>query len=311
MINIQEIKETLKKGGSKLVYQSLDGLNWKQLTFNDINSSLDYITSYLRTNNIKSRNILCCSKNCLDSFLLESALSNLDSKLYFASTLNLQTIEFSEEFDLVIIDNIDEINISPLLRKLSLTKEFVVIQNFKKTKEIGDKIKSLQNILKIGLLNKRNLDKEKNGFESKLSQKYRFASPEGTIDCTNTDFTNRINKIRNIFKSISVHDFSTCLYTEQDEFSKIINFIFLLEGRKFSNNFSIDSLIQNSNELMPKNIFIDAKNLASIINMSDGNEEELNKLLGSKVERIITYEFNSALDSSYILQKFNLINYKK
>ena len=311
MINIQEIKETLKRGGSKLVYQSLDGLNWKQLTFNDINSNLDYITSYLRTNNIKSKNILCCTKNCLDSFLLESALSNLDSKMFFASTSTLRTIEFNQEFDLIIIDHIDEINMSPTLKKLSLSKEFITIQNFKKTKETGDKIKSLQNILKIGLLNKRDLDKKKNEFEFKLSQTYKFASLEGLVDCTITDFANQLDKIRNIFGSINVHDFSTSLYTEQDSFSKVVNFIFLLEGRKFSNNSSIDSFIKNSNELMPKNIIIDAKNLASMLNISDDNDKKLNELLGSKVERIITYEFDSDLYQNKILQKFNLINYKR
>ena len=311
MINIQEIKETLKRGGSKLVYQSLDGLNWKQLTFNDINSSLDYITSYFRTNNIKSKNILCCSKNCLDSFLLESALSNLDSKIFFATTSTLQSIEFNEEFDLIIIDHIDQINMSPTLKKLSLTKEFITIQNFKRTKETGDKIKSLQNILKIGLLNKRDLDMKKNEFEFKLSQTYNFASSEGLVQCTKTDFANQLGKIRNAFGSINVHDFSTSLYTEQDPFSKVVNFIFLLEGRKFSNNLSVDSFIKNSNELMPKNIIIDAKNLSSMLNISDDNDKKLNKLLGSKVERIITYEFDSDLYSNKILKKFNLINYKR
>ena len=311
MINIQEIKETLKRGGSKLVYQSLDGLNWKQLTFNDINSNLDYITSYLRTNNIKSKNILCCTKNCLDSFLLESALSNLDSKMFFASTSTLRTIEFNQEFDLIIIDHIDEINMSPTLKKLSLSKEFITIQNFRKTKETGDKIKSLQNILKIGLLNKRDLDKKKNDFEFKLSQTYTFANLEGLFEFTITDFANQLDKIRNIFGSINVHDFSTSLYTEQDPFSKVLNFIFLLEGRKFSNNSSIDSFIKNSNELMPKNIIIDAKNLASMLNISDDNDKKLNELLGSKVERIITYEFDSDLYQNKILQKFNLINYKR
>jgi len=311
MINIQEIKETLKRGGSKLVYQSLDGLNWKQLTFNDINSNLDYITSYLRTNNIKSKNILCCTKNCLDSFLLESALSNLDSKIFFASTLTLQTIEFNEEFDLIIIDHIDEINMSPVLKKLSLSKEFITIQNFKKTKETGDKIKSLQNILKIGLLNKRDLDKKKNEFEFKLSQTYTFANLEGLFEFTITDFANQLDKIRNVFGSINVHDFSTSLYTEQDSFSKVVNFIFLLEGRKFSSNSSIDSFIRNSNELMPKNIIIDAKNLSSMLNISGDNDKKLDELLGSKVERIITYEFDSDLYPNKILQKFNLINYKR
>jgi hypothetical protein len=311
MINIQEIKETLKRGGSKLVYQSLDGLNWKQLTFNDINSNLDYITSYLRTNKIKSKNILCCTKNCLDSFLLESALSNLDSKMFFASTSTLRTIEFNQEFDLIIIDHIDEINMSPTLKKLSLSKEFITIQNFRKTKETGDKIKSLQNILKIGLLNKRDLDKKKNEFEFKLSQTYTFANLEGLFEFTITDFANQLDKIRNVFGSINVHDFSTSLYTEQDSFSKVVNFIFLLEGRKFSSNSSIDSFIRNSNELMPKNIIIDAKNLSSMLNISGDNDKKLDELLGSKVERIITYEFDSDLYPNKILQKFNLINYKR
>ena len=62
---------------------------------------------------------------------------------------------------------------------------------------------------------------------------------------------------------------------------------------------------------MPKNIIIDAKNLTSMLNISDDNDKKLNELLGSKVERIITYEFNSDLYPNKILQKFNLINYKR
>ena len=46
----------------------------------------------------------------------------------------------------------------------------------------GDKIKSLQNILKIGLLNKRDLDKKKKEFEFKLSQTYKFASLGGLVE---------------------------------------------------------------------------------------------------------------------------------
>ena len=119
---------------------------------------------------------------------------------------------------------------------------------------------------------------KKNEFEFKLSQTYNFASSEGLVQCTKTDFANQLGKIRNVFGSINVHDFSTSLYTEQDLFSKVVNFIFLLEGRKFSNNLSVDSFIKNSNELMPKNIIIDAKNLSSMLNISGDNDKKLNEI---------------------------------
>ena len=55
MINIEEIKKPLRENGSRLIYQILDGLNWKQLTFKDIDSNIDYITSYLIANKIENK----------------------------------------------------------------------------------------------------------------------------------------------------------------------------------------------------------------------------------------------------------------
>ena len=55
MINIEEIKKPLQENGSRLIYQILDGLNWKQLTFKDIDSNIDYITSYLISNGIENK----------------------------------------------------------------------------------------------------------------------------------------------------------------------------------------------------------------------------------------------------------------
>ena len=43
MVNIKEIKESVSNDGAKLIYQSLDGLNWKQITCKDINLNIDLI----------------------------------------------------------------------------------------------------------------------------------------------------------------------------------------------------------------------------------------------------------------------------
>ena len=52
MVNIKEIKESVSNDGAKLIYQSLDGLNWKQITCKDINLNIDLIISYIVSKNL-------------------------------------------------------------------------------------------------------------------------------------------------------------------------------------------------------------------------------------------------------------------
>ena len=65
MISIQEVKKSFQNNGSKLIYQFLDGLNWKQLTYKDINSNIDYVLSYLIANKITNKRVLSLSMNLL------------------------------------------------------------------------------------------------------------------------------------------------------------------------------------------------------------------------------------------------------
>ena len=69
-MNIQEIERILKRNGPRLAYQSLDGMNWKQFTSNDIRSNLDNISSYLSKNNIINKKILSLAGICLESYIL-------------------------------------------------------------------------------------------------------------------------------------------------------------------------------------------------------------------------------------------------
>ena len=55
MVNIKEIKESVSNDGAKLIYQSLDGLNWKQITCKDINLNIDLIISYIVSKNLSSK----------------------------------------------------------------------------------------------------------------------------------------------------------------------------------------------------------------------------------------------------------------
>ena len=54
-MNISTLKILLKENGSRLAHQTLDGMNWKQITFNDIYSNIEYVNSYLTKNKIINR----------------------------------------------------------------------------------------------------------------------------------------------------------------------------------------------------------------------------------------------------------------
>ena len=64
-MNISALKILLKENGSRLAHQTLDGMNWKQITFNDIYSNIEYVNSYLTKNQIikiSDRNNIGCDQ---------------------------------------------------------------------------------------------------------------------------------------------------------------------------------------------------------------------------------------------------------
>ena len=88
MVNIKEIKESVSNDGAKLIYQSLDGLNWKQITCKDINLNIDLIISYIVSKNLSGKNVLSLSMNCLDSFVLESCFFSMGCQMTFMDASN-------------------------------------------------------------------------------------------------------------------------------------------------------------------------------------------------------------------------------
>ena len=123
MMNIEEVKRPLQENGSRLIYQILDGLNWKQLTFKDISSNIDYITSYLIANKIENKKVLSLSMNCLTSFILESSLLSLGCNISFLDERILQSLEIKDEFDLIIKRTKEIINLA-----LDLQTNIVTVQ---------------------------------------------------------------------------------------------------------------------------------------------------------------------------------------
>ena len=161
-MNISALKILLKENGSRLAHQTLDGMNWKQVTYNDIYSNIEYINSYLTKNKIINRKVLSLTANCIDSYVLECSLINLGCSLNFASKSRLLDVQFNLDFDIILVDTIIDINDNHILQNLTKNKIIISIQNFKKTKESGSNSISLQNIYKIGLLSKKEtkIDKE-------------------------------------------------------------------------------------------------------------------------------------------------------
>ena len=145
-MNISALKILLKENGSRLAHQTLDGMNWKQVTYNDIYSNIEYINSYLTKNKIINRKVLSLTANCIDSYVLECSLINLGCSLNFASKSRLLDVQFNLDFDIILVDTIIDINDNHILQNLTKNKIIISIQNFKKTKESDSNSISLQNL---------------------------------------------------------------------------------------------------------------------------------------------------------------------
>ena len=308
-MKIELIERILKKNGAALAYQLLDGMNWKQLTFNDISSNIDYIKSYLTKNNIINKKILSISANCLESYILESSLAQMGSSINFANKKTLLDIQFHLDFDIIIVDAVNDIEDNYVLQNITKDKQIISIKNFKNSKELKNRCISLQSIYKIGLLSKRSPNKEDNEIKISRSEEISFLHGSKINHCRIEDLDNFIKKNSPVFLSFGKNEFSTSLYLEKDLFSKTLNLLLLQFKSKFTNNSSLDSLISHSNELMPVNLIIDKTSLKELINICYVNKVKFSELTGTKIKRVITYmlEKNDNLEL-LTKEKINIIS---
>ncbi|MBT3475714.1 hypothetical protein HN460_02105 [bacterium] len=305
-MNIQEIERILKRNGPRLAYQSLDGMNWKQFTSNDIRSNLDNISSYLSKNNIINKKILSLAGNCLESYILECSLINLGSSLSFTTRESLLDIQFNLDFDIIIVDYLNDIKENHILDNITKDKQIISIRNFKSSKESAGNYISLQNIYKIGLLSKRSLNKNEEKGEPIPVSQISFVQSNKLKSYTLNDLDTFIKKNESHFKALNENEFCTSLYLKKDIFSKVLNLFFLKFRNKFTNNVSLDSLMTNINELMPVNLIIDSENLKKIMNLCYMNKVNFSDLTGSKIKKIITYGLPSN-ENIELIKKENIM----
>lgn len=296
MINIEEIKKPLRENGSRLIYQILDGLNWKQLTFKDIDSNIDYITSYLIANKIENKKVLSLSMNCLTSFILESSLLSLGSSISFLDERILQSLDGNHEFDLIIVNDIDKLSSNPILRQfLDKGNEVISITNFQNTSRYKQNVKSIRHIYKLGLLSKKKLDGslEERLKNIKISESIEFLNLKGSIQVDIEDLITIIEKYKDIFYDMNQNEFSSSLYLKPDPFSKVVNYLFLLASKKFTNNNSLAEFMDNANEIMPRSLVIDSESIDYLIEVSINSNIKLKDIFGSKVKRIISSNYTN------------------
>ena len=296
MINIEEIKKPLQKNGSRLIYQILDGLNWKQLTVKDNDSNIDYITSYLIANEIENKKVLSLSMNCLTSFILESSLLSLGSNISFLDERILQSLDGNHEFDLIIVNDIDKLSSNPILRQfVDKGNEIISITNFQSTSKYKQNVKSIRHIYKLGLLSKKKLD---GSLEERLknirrSESIEFLNLKGSIQVDIEDLLTIIEKYKDIFYGMNQNEFSSSLYLKPDPFSKVVNYLFLLASKKFTNNNSLAEFMDNANEIMPRSLVIDSESIDYLIEVSINSDIKLKDIFGSKVKRIISSNYTN------------------
>ena len=308
-MKIEKIKSILELNGPRLAYQSLDGMNWKQITFNDIKTNIDHINSYLIKKDLINKNVLSISSNCIESYILESLLIKLGSKLNFADQTTLLDVQFNMEFDILIVDSLEDILDNHIIKNIIEDKLVISITNFKKSKEINDLYISLQNIYKIGLLSRKDSKEREEELRINFVDKFSIIESNKHKVYSLKDIENFIKKNESHFNSINENEFSTSLYLKKDLFSKALNLFFLKYKNKFTNNTSIKNLLMNINEIMPINLIIDSDSLREIIKLCYVNKVKFPDLTGSKVKRIITYKM--PLDENLEIlknEKIDLVN---
>tara|TARA_Y100001970_G_scaffold146576_1_gene179998 strand:- start:15450 stop:16385 length:936 start_codon:yes stop_codon:yes gene_type:complete len=308
-MKIEEIKSILKLNGPRLAYQSLDGMNWKQITFNDIKTNIDYINSYLIKKDLVNKNVLSLSSNCIESYILESLLMDLGSKLSFASQNILLDVQFNMEFDIVIVDSLEEILDNHILKNVVKDKIVISIANFKKSKEISDLCISLQNIYKIGLLSRKDSKEREKELSINFIDEFSIIESNKLKFYSLNDMKNFMKRNEFHFNSINENEFSTSLYLKKDLFSKSLNLFFLKNKNKFTNNKSVKSLLININEIMPINLIIDSDSLREIIKLCYVNKVKFSELTGSKIKKIITYNMAAGENLEMLKNdKIDLVN---
>jgi len=305
---IESLKTILKDNGPRLAYQSLDGMNWKQLTSNDISSNIDYINSYLIKNRVINKRILSLSSNCIESYILECCLVNLGSSLNFASKSILLDVQFNLDFDIIIVDRISDIADNHILQNITKNKEIISIQAFKRDKATNSKSLSLQNILKIGLLAKRD-NKSHDELNINPFVDISFLGSDTIKTHTIDEINNFADKNESLFKILNENEFSTSLYLKKDIFSKVLNLLFIKSKNKFTNNSSLKIFMDNVNEIMPSNLIIDSGSLRELINICYINKASFSETTGTKINKIITFELSNNENLELIKKdKIEIIN---
>lgn len=310
-MNIKEIEKILNLNGPRLAYQALDGMNWKQITFNDIKTNLNYIHSYLINNNMINKKVLSLSCNCVDSYILESSLLNLGCTMSFADKKTLLDINFDLDFDVIIINNLNNINENNILKNVAQNKHIISIEKIKKFKESNMSVISLQGIYKSALLSRNNKKEYEHELNINNVNEIFFIKSNEIKSCKLNDLSMFIDKNQNLFSSFNVNDFSTYLYLKKDLFSKSINFLMLKFKNKFISNNSLNELMENINEIMPSNLIIDNDNLKEIIKLCYINKNKFSELTGSKVKTILTYNLSNEINLEKLEEEnIKLINIK-
>ena len=297
MVNIKEIKESVSNDGAKLIYQSLDGLNWKQITCKDINLNIDLIISYIVSKNLSGKNVLSLSMNCLDSFVLESCFFSMGCQMTFMDASNSKDVKLNKSYGVIIVDNIEVLsNIPEITESLNESIEIITIDSFQDYSKYKKQVKSIKNIYKIGLLSRKDLDADMYDLLDKqeIKDDIQFISNEGLSKKNNTDFKLTIEKYKKTFQEIKEKEFSACVYLKEDLFSKCVNYFFITCSRKFTNSKSLTQFIENANEIMPKHLVIDSYSLDSLIEMSSQKNKGFLDLIGSRARWIITYNYNNS-----------------
>jgi len=205
MVNIKEIKESVSNDGAKLIYQSLDGLNWKQITCKDINLNIDLIISYIVSKNLSGKNVLSLSMNCLDSFVLESCFFSMGCQMTFMDASNSKDVKLNKSYGVIIVDNIEVLsNIPEITESLNESIEIITIDSFQDYSKYKKQVKSIKNIYKIGLLSRKDLDADMYDLLDKqeIKDDIQFISNEGLSKKNNTDFKLTIEKYKKTFEEI-------------------------------------------------------------------------------------------------------------
>ncbi|MFQ5787843.1 MAG: AMP-binding protein [Thermodesulfobacteriota bacterium] len=300
------LQNRVKKNSGKLLLQKRDGWSWKQITWLDFDRNIRNIAAYLLDLGFDVGNaVLIASSNRLESLYAEIAVyilggvsipidqdEDIIEKLNVASDVGIKFIFIGDHSGLSRVINFSD--------KISNLKKIVVFSD--KRYESDDKVINFKNLLKFGLMKKKQHEDDLREITGNVSPNnvasifYNLNSNGDVIkkEITQQNLIEIIHRASEKLEILDKEDQSYSYMPSVSPFEKFVNYLAIYMEFRMVLSENREDFYEEILEVKPTVIFETQSGLEEIIEKKLTNLERtskgqtLKRELGSRVKYIIT-----------------------